>query len=87
VISYDINIGGHALMPDLLIRDVPEDVVAAVDAEAKRAGLSRSEYLRRLVARSAATAASGPVSVHDLSRFAETFADLDDAEVMRRAWQ
>ena len=32
-------------MTDLLIRDVPEEVVAAVDARASRLGLSRSEYV------------------------------------------
>jgi predicted nucleic acid-binding protein len=34
-------------MTDLLIRDVPDDIVAAIDADAGRLGLSRSEYLRR----------------------------------------
>jgi hypothetical protein len=28
-----------------------------------------------------------PVSVADLASFAETFADLDDPNVMSRAWQ
>jgi Ribbon-helix-helix protein, copG family len=42
---------------DILIRDVPEDVLAAIDANAQRVGLSRPEYLRRALARerSAAT--------------------------------
>ena len=31
------------LMADLLIRDVPEDVVSALDARARQLGLSRSE--------------------------------------------
>jgi plasmid stability protein len=34
-------------MTDVLVRDVPDDVIAAVDARATRLGLSRSEYLRR----------------------------------------
>ena len=38
-------------MPDILIRDVPDDVVAAIDAKAQRAGLSRTEYLRRTLSR------------------------------------
>ena len=41
-------------MTDILIRDVPEDVVAAVDANAGRLGLSRSEYVRRRLAQDAA---------------------------------
>ena len=40
-------------MTDILIRDVPEDVVAAVDAHAGRLGLSRSEYVRRRLAQDA----------------------------------
>jgi hypothetical protein len=70
---------------DLLIRDVPEHVVAAIDGNARRLGLSRSEYLRRQVA--AAAVGGGPVRVEDLARFSKTFADLADPEVMARAWE
>lgn len=83
-LSYDITV--EVTVADLLIRDVPDDVVVAIDADAQRLGLSRSEYLRRALVRTA-TAAAGPVTVDDLSRFADTFADLADPEVMRRAWQ
>ena len=38
-------------MSDILIRDVPDDVLAAIDAKAHSAGLSRTEYLRRTLAR------------------------------------
>ena len=41
-------------MTDVLIRDVPDDVIAAVDARAGRLGLSRSEYVRRRLAQDAA---------------------------------
>jgi ribbon-helix-helix CopG family protein len=73
-------------MADILIRDVPDDVVAAIDAAAKRVGLSRTEYLRRALARER-SAVSGRVTVADLARFAERFADLDDPEVMGAAWR
>lgn len=73
-------------MPDILIRDVPDDVVAAIDAKASRAGLSRTEYLRRALARERG-GDSGDVTVEDLARFSDTFADLDDTNVMDRAWQ
>jgi plasmid stability protein len=73
-------------MTDVLIRDVPDDVIAAVDAHAARLGLSRSEYVRRRLAQDAATPGS-PVSAQDLARFAEVFSDLADPEVMSRAWQ
>jgi hypothetical protein len=71
---------------DLLIRDVPEEVSAAIDAKARRAGVSRSEYLRRTLVRESATT-PGEVTVGDLARFAETFADLADDDVMRQAWE
>jgi hypothetical protein len=40
----------EAEMTDVLIRDVPEKVVAALDAHATRLGLSRSEYVRPVFA-------------------------------------
>jgi hypothetical protein len=76
----------EAAMTDMLIRDVPDDVVAAIDAHAGRLGLSRSEYVRRRLAQDAATAQS-PVSTGDLERFARDFGDLADPDVMSQAWQ
>lgn len=73
-------------MPDILIRDVPVEVIAALDANARRAGLSRSEYLRREVVREAARCVA-PCTLEDLRRTAEVFADLNDPEIMRRAWE
>ncbi len=73
-------------MTDMLIRDVPDDVVAAVDARASRMGLSRSEYVRRRLAQDAATTGTA-VSVHDLTWFTDLFGDLDDPEVMSQAWR
>lgn len=73
-------------MTDLLIRDVPDHIVAAIDAKAKRLGLSRTAYVRRQLTQ-AATSSAEPVSPEHLRRFAEAFADLADPEVMARAWQ
>jgi plasmid stability protein len=73
-------------MTDMLIRDVPDDVIAAVDARASRLGLSRSEYVRRRLAQDAA-AADQAVTTQDLARFADVFADLSDPDVMSRAWR
>ncbi|HUK71750.1 MAG TPA: ribbon-helix-helix protein, CopG family [Streptosporangiaceae bacterium] len=70
-------------MTDVLIRDVPDDVVAALDAHAGRLGLSRSEYVRRRLAQDAAMPGS-PVTVQDLARFADVFGDLADSEIMAR---
>jgi plasmid stability protein len=73
-------------MTDMLIRDVPDDVIAALDAHAGRLGLSRSEYVRRRLAQDAVTTGS-PVSVQDLARFADVFSDLADPDVMAQAWR
>ena len=73
-------------MTDMLIRDVPDDVIAALEAHARRLGLSRTEYVRRRLAQDAAASGS-PVSIGDLARFAATFGDLADPDVMSQAWQ
>lgn len=73
-------------MTDMLIRDVPDDVIAALEAHARRLGLSRTEYVRRRLTQDAAVSGS-PVSTGDLARFAATFGDLADSDVMSRAWQ
>lgn len=73
-------------MADVLIRDVDDDVIAAVDEHAARLGLSRSEYVRRCLARDAA-AQDRAVGVGDLIRFADTFPDLANPGVMFQAWR
>jgi len=73
-------------MADMLIRDIPDEVIAGLDAHAGRLGLSRSEYVRRRLAQDAARPSSA-VSVQGLARFAETFADLADPDVMAQAWR
>lgn len=65
---------------------LPEDVLAAIDARAAALGLSRSEYLRRRLAAEAAVTAT-TVTVEDLAELADTFVDVLDPEVMRRAWE
>ncbi len=68
---------------DILIRDVPDDVVAALDANAQRAGVTRAEYLRRVLAEQRGPA----VTREHLNRFSERTADLGDPEVMTAAWR
>jgi poly(3-hydroxybutyrate) depolymerase len=80
------GISGGGKMTDMLIRDIPDEVIAGLDAHAGRLGLSRSEYVRRRLAQDAARPGSA-VSVQDLARFAETFADLADPNVMSQAWR
>lgn len=73
-------------MADVLIRDVPDGVLAAVDAHASRLGLSRVEYIRRRLAADATTT-DAAVSAQDLRLFASLAGDLDDPQVMGAAWQ
>lgn len=72
-------------MTDILIRDVPDEVLAAIDGKAKRMGLSRTEYLRRTLERERVPNA-GPVTVEQLGRAASLARDLDDPDVMAGAW-
>lgn len=73
-------------MADVLVRDVPEEVLAGVDAHAARLGLSRVEYIRRRLAADASTT-GGAVSATDLRSFADRAQDMADPEVMGAAWQ
>lgn len=73
-------------MSDILIRDIPEDILTALDANAARLGLSRSEYVRRELTRVAQRSATS-VTTHDLQRFASTFSDLTDTDLMNQAWK
>jgi ribbon-helix-helix CopG family protein len=50
-------------MTDMLIPDVPDDVIAALDAHAERQVLSRSEYIRRVLAQDAARLAPPSASM------------------------
>ena len=72
-------------MSDVLIRDVPDEVLAAIDARAAMLGISRVEYLRRRLAQDVAVAVVS-VTAADLQRFGAAFADLADPEVMAGAW-
>jgi hypothetical protein len=76
---------GRRIMADVLIEGVPEDVAAALDARAARLGMSRGQYIRRVLAREAA--AGSAVSLADLAWFAGCFADLANPEVVARAWR
>lgn len=70
---------------DILIRGVAQDDVDAVDAKAARLGLSRNQYVARLL-HADARAGAEPVTVTHLVRLAEAYADLGDDDVMRAAW-
>ena len=74
------------MMSDVLIRDIPDDVLAGIDAHAAEVGLSRVEYIRRRLAQDARTARV-PVSRDDLLRFGAAVAGLADDGLMRQAWR
>lgn len=82
---HDIVRYHEVIMADILIREVPDDVVAAIDAKALRAGLSRTEYLRRTLTRER-DSATAEVTIESLELLADRFRDLDDPEAMGRAW-
>lgn len=71
-------------MTNILIRDIPDDVLAAIDAHAARLGLSRTEYVRRRLAQDVQD--RDPVTVAQLQKFGAAFAGLDDETVMSDAW-
>lgn len=72
-------------MSDVLIRDLPDDVLAGLDARAADLGLSRVEYIRRRLAQDA-RAMRVPVTGEHLQRFAQAVAGLADEKLMREAW-
>jgi hypothetical protein len=72
-------------MSDVLIRDVPDEVLAAIDHRASDLGLSRNEYLRRQLTQEACRTHAA-VTASDLRRFSHTIRDLADPDVMDQAW-
>ena len=72
-------------MTDILIRDLPETVVAAIDSRTSQLGLSPNEYLRRRLSQDAARSAA-PVGVADLQGFSGLFSDLTDPDAMAQGW-
>lgn len=73
-------------MSDVLIRDVPDDVLATLDQRATQLGLSRTEYIRRRLAQDA-HAATMTITANDWHRFTNTYSDLANPAVMDRAWE
>jgi hypothetical protein len=73
-------------MSDVLIRDIPDDVLAGLDARAAELGLSRVEYIRRRLAQDARVA-QVRVTAEDLIRLGDAVADLADEDLMGEAWQ
>ncbi|WP_462187308.1 MULTISPECIES: type II toxin-antitoxin system VapB family antitoxin [unclassified Frankia] len=76
-------------MADILVRDVPDAVLAELDAAAARAGISRVEYLRRTLAAEAERASRDtrpPLGRENWAQLHDLISDLADEDVMRGAW-
>ncbi|WP_406280412.1 ribbon-helix-helix protein, CopG family [Nocardia sp. NBC_00881] len=71
-------------MSDILIRDVPDPAIEEIDRRARDMGVSRNEFLRRWLSREFRPAVS--VTTRDLDRLGELTRDLDDPDVMGKAW-
>jgi hypothetical protein len=86
---YDISdIRRLRSMADVLIRGLSDAAVAHIDAAARTQGLSRQEYLRRrFEAERSEAGPRGQLTLEDMRRAAAAAADLDDPDVIDRAWQ
>jgi len=71
---------------DILIRDVPDTVIAEIDAQANRVGISRVEYVRRTLLRES-TRVKTSVTVDDLHRSDSRLEALLDEALMNDAWR
>jgi hypothetical protein len=74
---------------DVVIRGLSVTAVDRIDADATARGLTRQEYLRRRFEAEGAVAAlrGRRLTVEDLHRAATAAADIEDAAIMRTAWQ
>lgn len=75
-------------MTDVLIRNVPEDDVRLLDHRAERLGVSRTEFLRRLLSEQARAESNQirlDISVTDFAIFAD-IPDAADEDFIRNAW-
>ncbi|WP_291056167.1 antitoxin [Herbiconiux sp.] len=73
-------------MTDILIRNVPDDVIAEIDSHADRIGLSRVEYVRRQLLRES-TRTRAHITPADLAASDVRLQDLLDPELMDAAWR
>ncbi|QIS15439.1 ribbon-helix-helix protein, CopG family [Nocardia arthritidis] len=71
-------------MTDILIRDIPDSTIEEIDRRAKGMGVSRTEFLRRWLSRDFRPAV--PVTARDLGRLGALVQDLDNPDVMGKAW-
>ncbi len=73
-------------MADLLIRNVPIEVLSALDASAEKLGLSRVEFIRRRLAQEAQNSNQSVTEEH-LKNILVLLPDLAAKEIMEEAWR
>jgi len=73
-------------LTDILVRDLPDDVIAGLDRRAEQLGLSRAEFIRRQLS-TASAGGCDVVTIESLKHVAEICEDLADSEVMASAWR
>jgi hypothetical protein len=74
-----IDIGGNT--SEILIRDVPKDLIDLINRNARRMGVSRNEYLQRALARERFNDVT-PTTIVDFERTSERFIGLADGDLM-----
>lgn len=74
-------------MADVLIRNIDDDDLRAIDTIAARQGMSRNEFLRREAHQIVRRHETESLTVDDLRRSLSLTADLLDEDVMRGAWE
>ena len=74
-------------MTDILVRGLNPDVLAKIDDEASRRGLSRNQFLIEFIQRPYVEEDRPRVTVADFERLARVAADLADPEIMAEAWR
>ncbi|MEP9415674.1 hypothetical protein ABLE92_15180 [Gordonia sp. VNQ95] len=74
-------------MAELLITGLSDATVTELDRAADERGLSRNEYLRRLLECGTTSGTHAVVTTAELRRAADTVTDLADDAVMDRAWR
>lgn len=71
-------------MADILIRNIDDEVITRIDIDARRLGLSRSEYLRQGLVDLAYP--QGRTTISDIQRFSNLAQEILDDDVMNKAW-
>jgi hypothetical protein len=76
-------------MTDILIPDITDDELSAIDKRAEEQGLTRIEYLKRKITQD--NQWEDPdlpeLTDEDMKTFTETFKDARNPEIMRKLWQ